>query len=136
MEKIIYRFKGNGLVWDSRRNKMLLDFNKCVGYYETDNKDTIDYLIKNNYKYDKIVKDIDEKVDIAKKIDVAVVKEEEVKEIIEESVKEEENKEEIDLPIPEGLSRESITKLLDDKGVKYKKNMKIETLQKLLDDAE
>jgi hypothetical protein len=129
MEKKVYRTSGHGLVWDSRRNKVFYDFNTNHGIYETTDSDDVKYMETLGYKFDKILVDMEEdkvKEEIVEtKIDEQVVEEEKVEEVIDNTV----------LPIPEPLSKEAVMKLLDDKDIKYKKNMKVETLQKLLDEA-
>ena len=44
------KFYGNGIVWDKSNNKPLFRFNN--GVFETDEKTTIDKLIKSGYKHD------------------------------------------------------------------------------------
>jgi len=130
MEKIVHRCNGSGIIWDSRRGKVFYDFTLNHGIFETSNPDDISYMQKNGYVFNKVVIDVEEQENV--KIEKKVVLDNPV------VVIDEDKKEKIDnviLPIPEALSRESLFKLLDDKEIKYKKNMKLENLQKLLDEA-
>jgi hypothetical protein len=68
-------FKGHGVVWDAERSKVLCKFEK--GELETEDKRTIDILVKLGYEHEGVVDDgvqegeeETEEVEIEDKIDL------------------------------------------------------------------
>lgn len=53
------KFYGNGIVWDSNKNKLLCRFTK--GTYETNDKYEIDYLLSKGYDNDGVQEEVKEK---------------------------------------------------------------------------
>ena len=48
-------FKGNGVVWDKERNKVLCSFRN--GEFKTDDKRVIDILLKGGYEHDAVLEE-------------------------------------------------------------------------------
>lgn len=57
-------FKGNGVVWDTRKNRRLCRF--VDGKYETDDRSEIGYLIKRGYEHDGVYEDKVEEKELTK----------------------------------------------------------------------
>ena len=137
-DKIVHRFYGNGSVWNPTTGRLLCSFFENGNKYETTNEKEIE-ILKNNYEFDKVVIEVEIKEEIkrtevikekkveSKKVDKEVKEEEVV--VIEEVIKEDENVEEKE------LVKEDLYKLLEEKGIKYKKTQKLETLITLLEEG-
>ena len=47
------KFYGSGIVWNPEKRKRLCEFCKSAGTFETDDKYTIEMLVKLGYKHDE-----------------------------------------------------------------------------------